>query len=525
MLNSPSPLQVPGPAPSVRFGAFEADLRSGELRKHGRRIKLQDQPFQVLALLLERPGEVVTREELRQKLWPADTFVDFDVGLNTAIKRLRDALSDTAESPRYVETLPRRGYRLIAQVDGWAAATAPSSPAQIPTDRPTRGAITALVDAVLEAHRARTRWRVGAVVAGATALALVVVLFGARGLRQRVQGKTIPPKIQSLAVLPLENLSGDPGQEYFVDGLTDALITDLAQIGSLKVISRTSTMRYKGTRKPLPEVAKELGVEGIVEGTVIRSGDRVRVDAQLIEASTDRHFWARTYERSLGDVIALQNEVARAITNEIQMKLTPQEQARLLRTERVDPQDYELYLKGRYFWNKRTEAAVQKGIDCFQQAIQRDPNYALAYAGMAEAYAVHFDLSPEERYARSKAAALTALQMDETLAEAHNALADSLFMYDWDWAGAEKEFQRAIALNPNYAQAHQWYGQLLRVMGRQGWAAEVKRAHELDPLNLGVGGGAWYIESGQYDLAIEYMRTRLDLDPNHAGTYLSLGNV
>jgi TolB-like protein/DNA-binding winged helix-turn-helix (wHTH) protein len=509
----------------VRFGPFEADLSSGELRKHSLKVKLQDQPFQVLALLLERPGEVVTREELRQKLWPADTFVDFDVGLNTAIKRLRDALGDTAESPRYVETLPRRGYRFIAQVDGLAAATPPSGPAQIPTDRYTRRAVSALVDAVLEAHGARTRWRVGAVVAGATALAMAVVLFSVPSLRQRVQGKTIPPKIQSLAVLPLENLSGDPAQEYFADGMTDALVTDLAQISSLRVISRTSVMRYKGTRKPLPDIAKELNVDGIVEGTVVRSAERVRVNVQLIQATTDRHVWASAYERSLGDVVVLQSEVAQAIANAIQVQLTPEEQARLARKQSVDPQAYEFYLKGRYFWNKRTDAAVRKSIDYFQQAIQRDPNYALAYAGIADAYVVRTDLSPEEKFSKSKAMAKVALQMNETLAEAHNAMAMSLFSYDWDWAGAEKEFQRGIALNPNYAMAHQWYGQFQRAMGRQNWAAEVKRAHELDPLSLVIAGGDWYLESGQYDLAIEHLRKRLELDPDFALTYLLLGNV
>src|SRR5262249_52107554 len=383
MLSSPSPLQVPGPARGVRFGPFEADLHSGELRKHGRRIKLQDQPFQVLALLLERPGEVVTREELRQKLWPVDTFVDFDVCLNTAIKRLRDALSATAESPRYVEPLPRRGYRFVAQVDGWAAATAPSSPAQIPTDRPTRGAVTALVDAVLEAHRARTRWRVGAVVAGATALALVVVLFGARGLRQRGQGKTIPPKIQSLAVLPLENLSGDPPPEEFADGMKEALITDLGKIGSLRVISRTSAMRYKGTRKTLPEIARELNVDAVVEGAVLRSGDRVRITAQLIRTASDQHLWAEEFQGELRDVLTLQSDVARAIANQIRAKLT-QQQARLERN--VPPEAYQLYLKGRYFWNKRTGEGFKTAIQYFDQAIAEQPAYAAAYAGLADSY-------------------------------------------------------------------------------------------------------------------------------------------
>jgi tetratricopeptide (TPR) repeat protein len=262
-----------------------------------------------------------------------------------------------------------------------------------------------------------------------------------------------------------------------------------------------------------------------VEGTVVRSGERVRVNAQLIQASTDRHLWASAYERNLGDAIDLQSDVARAIANAIQLQLTPQEQARLSQKQSVDPQTYELYLKGRYFWNKRTEAAVRKSIDYFQQAIQRDPNYALAYAGMADAYIVRNDLSPEEGCSRAKAAARTALQIDESLAEAHNALAMCFFSPDWDWAGAEREFQRAIALNPNYAWAHQWYGQFQHAMGRQNWAAEVKRAGELDPLSLVIAGGGWYIESGQYDLVIETLRKKLELDPNFAEAYVGLGQA
>src|SRR5256884_416898 len=320
-------------------------------------------------------------------------------------------------------------------------------------------------------------------------------------------------------------ICGDPAQEYFTDGMTDALVTELAQISSLRVISRTSVMRYKGTRKPLPDIAKELNVDGIVEGSVVQSAERVRVNAQLIEAATDRHLWASMYERSPGDVVILQSEVARAIAKAIQVQLTPQEQARLAQAQSVDPQAYEFYLRGRYFWNKRTEAALRKSIDYFRQAIQREPNYALAYAGMADAYIVRGDLSREEQCSKAKAMARVALQMDEGLAEAHNALAMCLFSSDWDWVGAEREFQRAIALDPNYAWAHQWYGQFQHAMGRQNWAAEVKRAGELDPLSLVIAGGGWYIESGQYDLAIDITRKKLELDPNYAGAYLALGRL
>jgi TolB-like protein/DNA-binding winged helix-turn-helix (wHTH) protein/Flp pilus assembly protein TadD len=513
-------MPISTPSLRVRFDAFEVDLRTGELRKHGLKIKLHQQPFRVLTILLEHPGDVVTREELQRRLWPSDTFVDFDVGLNSAVKKLREALHDSAEAPRFIETLPRRGYRFIAAIDN----SSRTEPATVVSDQAPKEIGGDAVEekawkTASKAHRHWLLWGFAAVVLALGAWLLI------EQWRQHALGTAAAVHIHAIAVLPLENLTGDPGQDYFADGMTDALITDLAQISSLKVISRTSVMQYKGTKKTLPDIGKELNVDGIVEGTVTRSTERVRVDAQLIEASTDRHFWAKTYERNLGDVIALQNEVAQAITTEIQMKLTPGEQARLLRTESVDPQTYELYLRGRYFWNKRTDASLQKSIDYFQQAIQRNPQYAPAYAAMAEAYVARFDISPEESVSKAKAAARAALEIDDTLAEAHSALAMSLFSYDWDWAGAAKEFQRALALNPNYAQAHQWYAQYLITMGRQDSAVEeLKRAEELDPLSLVISGGSGRYGK-QYQLMIENARKRLELDPNSAFVYGGLGRA
>jgi TolB-like protein/DNA-binding winged helix-turn-helix (wHTH) protein len=508
------------PLRRIRFGVFEADLRTAELFKHGRKVRLRQQPFQVLSMLLEHPGELVRREDLRRQLWPSDTFVNFDTGLNSAVGNLRSVLHDSADAPRYIETLPRRGYRFIAPVETFPVPHPESATVSDPVNedasrRPSEGAPK---QAVRRSPRPRVLWAI----AGAACLVVAAFLTFVWPQLSRIAA---PPHIRRIAVLPLENLSGDSEQEYFADGLTDALITNLAQINSLTVISRTSVMRYKGTRKALPEIARELHVDAIVEGAVIRAGDRVRVDAQLVEAPTDRHAWAATYERNIGEVTSLQADIARAIANEIRVTLTPEEQARLRRPQSVDPQTYELYMKGRYFWGKRTDDAIRKSIDYFQKAVDKRPDYALAYAALAEAYVTRTDLPPQEIFPKAKAAAYAALRMDDTLAEAHNALAGSLFWYDWDWAGAEKEFERALALNPNYSEAHQWYGLYQRAMGWKNWSAEVKRAGELDPLSLIVAGGAWYYDTGQYDLAIELLSRKAELDPNAAFPQLYLGRT
>lgn len=476
---------------TIRFGIFEVDLRSGELRKKGIRIRLHHQPFQLLTLLIEHAGDVVPREELKNKLWGSETFVDFDVGLNSAIKKLRDALGDSADVPRYIETIPRKGYRFIEPL----------------TELPSS-------NAVRELPRLRPRWRW--LLPGSAAAIGALLLF---------LGKPPSAQIRSIAVLPFENLTGDPAQEYIADGLTDALTTELAQISALRVISRTSAVRYKRTKERLSDIAKELNVDAIVEGTFTRSAGRVRVDAQLIQAATDRHLWAHTYERSLGDVVSVQTEVAQAIADAIQIQLTPREHTHLARRQTVDPQAYESYLRGRFFLDKWSDPASRKSIAYFQEAIQRDNKYALAYAGLAEAYIGREDLSPRDAYSKSKAMAHLALDMDPGLAEAHNMLAMSLFHYDWNWSEAEKEFQRALEINPNYAMAHQFYGQFQKAMGRKNWTAEVQRAHALDPLSVIIAGAGQYRVTGRFDLAIENLHKKLEIDPTVPGVYSQLGDV
>ena len=373
-------------------------------------------------------------------------------------------------------------------------------------------------------------------VLGTALLALILVALDVGGVRERLIGRVRPSQIRSLAVLPLENLSRDPEQEYFADGMTDAIITDLAKIGALRVISRTSVMRFKRTQKSLPEIARELNVDAIVEGSIERSENRVRITAQLIRAASEEHLWAEAYERDLHDVLSVQEEIARSIAREIQVKLTPQEQALLTNGRPVDPEVYELYLKGRYFWNKRTQESTEKAIGLFNQAIEKDPAYASAYSGLADCYILYgisFDVgsrSPAQAMLPAKEAAEKAVQLDPTLAEGHNSLAYTKLLYDWDWRGSEAEFKRALELNPGYANAHHWYAHLLLASGRQDEAlAESQRALNLDQLSpiMNVHLGWHYAYSRQYDRALNSLRTALDLElePNYSLANWYLGWV
>ncbi len=498
-----------GTSRTVRFGDFEADLSAGELKRSGLKLRLAGQPFEILSVLLERPGEVVTREELRARLWPDNTFVDYDHSLNAAINKLREALGDSAEEPRFVETLPRRGYRFVGRVDGAAAASAPV----LLRER------ASLVEARSHSVRPSKTWRSAAVAAALVAvLALFLLLW------HNVQSTT--PRIQSLAVLPFSNLSNDPEQEYFADGMTEAVIARLSQIGALHVISRTSAMHYRGTKATLPQIAKELDVDAVVEGTVQRAGSRVTVTAHLVPAATDKSLWARTYERDLRDVLQLQGEVAGSIVDGIRVRVTPDEKLRLVRARPVDPEAYALYLQGRYYLAKSISWATVKAADFFRKAVRKDPNYALAWVGLAEAET--FGYPPAESMKVAKEAALRAVALEPNLASAHAALGLVRTFHDWDWAGAEAAFRRALALDPNDSDIHYRFSHLLVATGRlDEAAAECRRALDLDPLSTNVGHnlGRIYYFARQYDRAIEQYQRTLQLDPSSYWSNFFLAKV
>ncbi len=449
-----------GPPHFVHFGPFAADLRTGELRKRGIKVRLQQQPFQILALLLERAGELVTREELQTRLWPAGTFVDFDHSLATAVMKLRQVLGDSAESPRYIETLPARGYRFIGKPDA-----APGTP--------------------------RTM----------------------------------------LLVLPFENASADPGQEYFCDGMTEEVIGQLGRLNQqrLGVIARASAMRYKNTGKGIDQIGRELGVAYILKGRVLRTGDVVRTSAELIQVAGQRHLWAESYQHSQAEDPAVPNRLTQRITRSLEIELLPADQAVRREAPTTNPQAHEAFLRGRYSLSKGTSEGFKEAIEHFERATWHDPGYAVAHAGLATAYdlADFFRVFPaRQAFPRAKAAALRALELDEGLAEAHNALAFAVLSFDWNWPGAERRFQRAFEMAPRFATARHWYGFCLGMLGRVEEAlCEMRRAQELDPLSLIIRThvGLMLYRARRYDEAIEQYSQALEMEPQFGAAHYFLG--
>lgn len=498
-------MQATSPPTGIfHFGIFQLDLKAGELHKAGVRVKLQDQPFRVLALLVDRAGQVVTREELRKQVWPGNVYVDFDQGLNNAIKKVRESLGDSADSPRFIETVARHGYRFVATV-----SAPPARPAE---PRSQFGLRTA---------------RHGIWITAAAALLAVVGYWAWHGSAMRAGPAS--EKV-TLAVLPLDNLSGDPNQEYFSDGLTEEMIAQLAKLNPerLTVITPGSVAKYKRTSLSVAQIGSELHADYVVQGSVRRADERVRITVHLIRVPEQTDRWADSYERELKDVLTLQDSVAGTIAKQIHISLTPGQQSRLATRRNVDPDAYEAYLKGRYYWNKRTAEGMQRAQVYFQQAIDKDPSFAAAYSGLADCNSGltwHGFTSPAETLPRANAAARKAIEIDPQSAEAHASLALVLH-HEWDWPGAEEEFKRALQLDPNYANAHHWYGDYLSVKGRHDEAlVEAKKALDLDPLNLMIGTwvGLRYYLARKYEAAIEQSRNTVELDSGFAAAHLLLG--
>ena len=500
-----------------KFAHFELDLRSYELKRDGEPLRLEKIPMELLIFLVEHHGELVTREQIIERLWGKEVFLDTEQGINTAIRKIRQVLLDEPEKPQFLETVVGKGYRFVSNVTAKGNESPPSRE-DLP---PPPGSQTTR-------NRIKGLWLLGA--------ASVLLFSGAvlAAAWYRIGWATKPritTSFYSIAVLPLENLSGDASQEYFADGITDALITQLAKLHGLRVISRTSIMQYKSLRKSLPDIARDLSVDAVVEGSVSRSGNRVRVTAQLVDARADRHLWAEEYDRDLGEVLSLQSELARDIAEQVRANISSEEQLLMAPAGTVEPAAYESYLRGRSFWNQRTPAGLKQSIIHFQHAIELDPRYAEAYSGLADAYTALGYTSywaPKDSFPKAREFANKALQIDSSLAEARASLAYVKLYYDWDWRGAEEEFKRAIAVNPNYATAHHWYSVLLTARGRHDEAlSEIGRAHELDPLsvpiNSDIGFELYYAR--RYEEAISHLRSVLQTSPKFPLAHLWLGRA
>ena len=456
---------------------------------------------------------LVTREELRSQLWAADTFVDFDHSLHNAVGRIREALGDSAEIPRYIETLPRRGYRFIAPVE---EVQAPKNSAQN-GDK--------ICEAVAVVPPTKRRASLVIALCSGCAIALAAWLVW-----QRFYTKTTVSPIRSIAVLPLQNLSGDAAQEYFADGMTEELITELSRIQSIKVISRTSVMGYKGTKKHLPQIARELGADGILEGSVNREGDQVRITVQLLDGPNDRHLWSEDYQRELRGILTLQREMAQAIAQQIRIQLTPQQQARLSSARAVNPEAYEAYLRGRFSLttNYSTLRQLKIAQRYFEESVQKDPGFALGYVGLADCYVYLASfrlLSPEAAYRPAKEALRKALELDDSIGEAYDTLAVLSWRHEWDWAATEREFNYSIALTPNYACAHADRSNYLIWSGRRAEAlAEVTRSRELDPgYGFAASESAAHYQSREYEGLLEASRRGVVSDPNEWLEHYFLG--
>lgn len=511
--------QPVGPRQAIRFGEdFQLEFRPRRLRQGVRVLKIERIPLELLILFLERPAEIVTRDEIVTRIWGKDVFLDADNSIRGAIRKIRHALKDDPEQPRFIQTITGQGYRFIAPL---AAAQDEGIASMIPEPIGGPQGPPHLANDQANPQSFR-RW---ILVGGIALAALLVVTAIAFRLRSRT---AIATKIRSLAVLPLKNLSGDPSQDYLAEGMTEELIGRLAAIRDLRVISRTSAMHFNQTKLLVPEIARQLGVDAIVEGSVIRDGNRLRVHAQLIRATSDEQIWSNEYQRQYEDVLALENDLTQNIAQQIEAKLQTQ-QAGSTSPHQIDPATYEDYLKGRYYFNQRTPAMVNKSIASFTQAIVRDPKFALAYSGLADAYALlgyRGAYPATEALSQAKRAAWKAIELDPGLAEPHTSLAFIAETYEWDWVSSEREYKRAIELNPNDSRAHHFFASYLTYVGRfDEGIAEEKRARELDPLSLPVNTAlaGRLLAAGRSQEALAQVRATLDLDSSFAPVHQTLG--
>ena len=487
------------------FYEFELDLRSGELRQNGKKVALPPKAFEILRALAERPGEVVTRGELRAKLWSADTFVEFDDNLNHTVRRLREVLDDSALEPRYIQTLPRKGYRFVAPVEPHTQA-----PAVVPS--PERGVFAS-----------KYKWIAVATLVIASVAVYVLWNYGLKGHGQ--------PRRPMLAVLPLDNLTGTEELDYLSDGITEEIITELGRMNPdrLGLIARTSTSRYKKTTKTVAEMGRELGVDYVIEGSLRQASPTIRVTVQLIRVSDQTHLWAQAYDINPPEAASIHKDVANHIAGSLGIEMSPVVRARLENARPVSPEAREAYLRGRYWLTRGTGTAATNARQYLERAIALDPNYAQAYASLAYAYIFlgNYGVLPEtEAKPKAKEFAEKSLALDDSLLDGRLALAGIMAEYEWNFAGAAKLYQAAVTQDPNSAVAHQWYSALLSEIGRSEEAiGEIKKAYELDPISLrvGVDFGRAYYWAHHYDEAIEQYHKVLELDPNYSGAHSMLG--
>lgn len=497
----------------LRFGEFELDLTTRKLSGGGRIHVLAPQPLQVLELLTSRPGQLITREELIRRLWPTETFVDYEQGLKKAVNRLRDALNDSADNPRFIETLPRQGYRFIANVHHDDVVMENL----VPHGQPVSGPLEEMSSA--RQKKAFVRYAIALLAVGAICLAIYLQLY---------RTKRHPSPIQAIAVLPLDNLTGDTSQDGLTEGLTDQIITDLAKVGDVRIISRASVMGYRGSHRLIPEIARELHVDALVEGSYERMGQKVRLRVQLIRCDTEQPVWAEIYDRDIGDLFQLESEVARDITLHVQQRTRRVPEQILSDVHTTDPQAFQDYLKGRHYWALRTREGLQKAVEYFEAAIRKDPKDARSYAALAHCYLVMpfmTEMLPGEGFAKARKEAEQALALDPSLSEAHLANAAVLMYNDWNFRDAEREFHRALEMNPNDATAHQWHGELLVLAGRNEEAIQEERiALELDPLSAIVHHemGGILRDAGRPEDAVQLYKETLSIDPQFVAAYWEL---